>query len=209
MLDNISINCHSSIKFNIDKVIYFDPFRIKEESHDADLIFCTHTHYDHFSEEDISKIKKEDTKIVITQDGKEKAENMGFDSDNIFIVKPNEEYNICKINVKTIKAYNENKKFHPKENEWVGYVLNLNDTKYYIAGDTDITKENRRVSCDVAFLPIGGTYTMTATEAASLANEIRPKIAIPTHYGEIVGEKDDVNEFKNILNSNIECVELI
>lgn len=209
MLENVSINCHSSIKFNKDKVIYFDPFRIKNEAHDADLIFCTHTHYDHFSEEDILKIKKEDTKIVITKDGKENAEKLGFSEENIITVKPNEEYNISKVNVKTVNAYNENKKFHPKENEWVGYILNIGDIKYYIAGDTDITKEARKISCDVAFLPIGGTYTMTATEAASLANEIRPKIAVPTHYGEIVGEKDDVNEFKNILNSNIECVELI
>ena len=91
----------------------------------------------------------------------------------------------------------------------MGYIVYLKNVKYYIAGDTDITKDNRGVRCDVAFLPIGGTYTMTATEAASLANEIKPKIAVPIHYGEIVGEKEDVIEFKNILNSNIECIELI
>ena len=141
MLENISINCHSSIKFNYKNVIYFDPFRIKEDSHDADLIFCTHTHYDHFSEEDILKIKKENTKIVTTIDGKEKAKNIGFKDDDIFVVKPNEKYNICKMEVKTINAYNENKNFHPKENEWVGYIMELNNIKYYIAGDTDITKE--------------------------------------------------------------------
>lgn len=208
-MENISINCHSSIKFFKDKIIYIDPFRIKNEIHDADLILCTHTHYDHFSEEDILKIKKENTKIGITKDGKELAIKLGFKEEDVFVVKPNEEYNICDVNIKTVNSYNENKKFHPKENEWVGYILNINNTKYYIAGDTDITKESKKVKCDVAFLPIGGTYTMNATEAALLANEIRPKIVVPIHYGEIVGEKEDVIEFKNILNSNIECIELI
>lgn len=209
MLENISINCHSSIKFSKDKIIYFDPFRIKEEIHDADIIFCTHTHYDHLSEEDIIKIKKDITKIVVPVDGKEKLMTLGFDEKNIITVNPDKEYEIDNIKFKTVRAYNENKKFHPKENNWVGYIVYLKNVKYYIAGDTDITKDNRGVRCDVAFLPIGGTYTMTATEAASLANEIKPKIAVPIHYGEIVGEKEDVIEFKNILNSNIECIELI
>jgi L-ascorbate metabolism protein UlaG (beta-lactamase superfamily) len=209
MLENISINCHSSIKFNKDKILYFDPFRIKEEIHDADIIFCTHTHYDHLSEEDIIKIKKDITKIVVPVDGKEKLITSGFDEKNIITVNPDKEYEIDNIKFKTVRAYNENKKFHPKENNWVGYIVYLKNVKYYIAGDTDITKDNRGVRCDVAFLPIGGTYTMTATEAASLANEIKPKIAVPIHYGEIVGEKEDVIEFKNILNSNIECIELI
>ena len=209
MLENISINCHSSIKFSKDKILYFDPFRIKEEIHDADIIFCTHTHYDHLSEEDIIKIKKDITKIVVPVDGKEKLITLGFEEKNIITVNPDKEYEIDNIKFKTVRAYNENKKFHPKENNWVGYIVYLKNVKYYIAGDTDITKDNRGVRCDVAFLPIGGTYTMTATEAASLANEIKPKIAVPIHYGEIVGEKEDVIEFKNILNSNIECVELI
>ena len=209
MLENISINCHSSIKFNKDKILYFDPFRIKEEIHDADIIFCTHTHYDHLSEEDIIKIKKDITKIVVPVDGKEKLITSGFDEKNIITVNPDKEYEIDNIKFKTVRAYNENKKFHPKENNWVGYIVYLKNVKYYIAGDTDITKDNRGVRCDVAFLPIGGTYTMTATEAASLANEIKPKIAVPIHYGEFVGEKEDVIEFKNILNSNIECIELI
>ncbi len=209
MLENISINCHSSIKFSKDKILYFDPFRIKEEIHDADIIFCTHTHYDHLSEEDIIKIKKDITKIVVPVDGKEKLITLGFEEKNIITVNPDKEYEIDNIKFKTVRAYNENKKFHPKENNWVGYIVYLKNVKYYIAGDTDITKDNRGVRCDVAFLPIGGTYTMTATEAASLANEIKPKIAVPIHYGEIVGEKEDVIEFKNILNSNIECIELI
>lgn len=209
MLDNISINCHSSIKFDKDKVIYFDPFRIEEETKDADLILCTHTHYDHFSEEDILKIKKDSTKIIVTKDGKEKALKLGFKEKDILIVNPNEELNVLGIKIRTVMAYNENKEFHPKENKWVGYIIKLDKVNYYIAGDTDFTQENRKISCDVAFLPIGGTYTMTALEAASLANEIKPKIAVPIHYGEIVGEKEDVIEFKNILNSNIECIELI
>ena len=94
MLENISINCHSSIKFSKDKILYFDPFRIKEEIHDADIIFCTHTHYDHLSEEDIIKIKKDITKIVVPVDGKEKLITLGFEEKNIITVNPDKEYEI-------------------------------------------------------------------------------------------------------------------
>ena len=125
MLENISINCHSSIKFSKDKILYFDPFRIKEEIHDADIIFCTHTHYDHLSEEDIIKIKKDITKIVVPVDGKEKLITLGFDEKNIITVNPDKEYEIDNIKFKTVRAYNENKKFHPKENNWVGYIVYL------------------------------------------------------------------------------------
>ena len=107
------------------------------------------------------------------------------------------------IKVKTIPAYNISKNFHPKANNWVGYIITLDNVVYYIAGDTDITEENRKVKCDVAFVPIGGTYTMTAEEAAKLVNEINPKIAVPIHYGLIVGSKEDEEIFKNSVNNNI------
>ena len=103
----------------------------------------------------------------------------------------------------TIPAYNINKTFHPKENDWVGYVIELNDIRYYIAGDTDITEENKRVKCDVAFVPVGGTYTMDFKEAAQLINEMQPKVAVPIHYGSVVGTKQDAEEFIKLLNQNI------
>ena len=204
MLEGIKVLCHSSIKFEKEQVIYFDPYKINEKYNDADIIFITHSHYDHFSEEDILKVKKEETKIVVPEDLYNKSFELKFDEANILIVKPNEEYEVNNIKFKTIPAYNVNKNFHPKTNNWVGYIITLDNVSYYIAGDTDITEENRKVKCDVAFVPIGGTYTMTAKEAANLVNEIKPKIAVPIHYGLIVGSKEDEEIFKNNVNNDID-----
>lgn len=203
MLDNIKVLCHSSIKFNKDKVIYFDPFKIDRDYHDADFIFITHSHYDHFSEADIEKIRNANTEIIIPEDLIENTLNMGFNKENVMVVMPNKSYKINEISFETILAYNINKAFHPKENNWLGYVLELNGVRYYIAGDTDITEENMNVNCDVALVPVGGTYTMDYNEAAKLVNTIRPKIAVPTHYGSIVGTKQDAENFIKLLDEDI------
>ena len=128
---------------------------------------------------------------------------------NILLVKPNEHYEINNIKILTISAYNINKYFHPKENKWVGYILDIEGITYYIAGDTDITPENKKVKCDIAFVPVGGTYTMNAEEAAELVNIIKPKMAIPMHYGSIVGTEQDATDFEKELNKEIKCEILI
>ena len=213
MLENVKVLCHSSIRIE-DKengIVYFDPYEIDKNYNDADYIFITHSHYDHFSPEDILKVKKDTTKIIIPNEMNNDEEiritieDLGFAKDDIFYVVPDSYYLIDDLSFEVIAAYNVSKNFHPKEKEWVGYIIHLNDVSYYIAGDTDITKENKKVKCDVAFLPIGGTYTMTAKEAAKLVNEINPKIAVPIHYGLIVGKKEDANIFKENLNSDIKC----
>lgn len=203
MLENIEVLCHSSIRFDNGKVIYFDPFKIEESYNDADVIFITHDHYDHYSEEDIDKVVKKDTIIVAPEDLKTKLLKKGWKEEIFILVKPNESYIVKNIEFKTIPAYNVNKQFHPKGNNWVGYILELDGITYYIAGDTDITEENKKVKCDVAFVPVGGTYTMDYKEAAELINEIKPKIAVPTHYGSIVGSKKDGIKFSKLVNSEI------
>ena len=203
MLDNIEVLIHSSIKFSKDIIIYFDPYKINKDYHDADIIFITHSHYDHYSPLDIKKVIKDNTIIVCPEDVKE--ELLKLNINNIIEVVPNKDYEVLNIKFKTIPAYNINKNFHPKENNWIGYLINYNNVKYYIAGDTDITEENKNIICDVAFVPIGGTFTMDYKEAASLINEIQPKIAVPTHYGLIVGNKDDGIKFSKLLNNSIEC----
>ena len=205
MLDSVEVLIHSSIKLKKDLVIYFDPYKINKDYNDADIIFITHSHYDHYSEDDLKKVIKDNTIIIIPNDLEEKVIKLGFDKEHILVVKPNEEYNILGINFKTIPAYNINKNFHPRENNWVGYLINIDNITYYIAGDTDITEENRKVSCDVAFVPIGGTYTMNTFEAAELVNEIKPKVVVPIHYGLIVGTKEDAINFKNLIDKDIEC----
>ena len=200
----IEINCHSSIKITKGIIIYIDPFRINEEKHDADLILITHDHYDHYSPEDINKIIKEDTIIIAPKTVKELK-----NKENIIFVEPNKTYNIKGYKIVTIPAYNINKHFHPKENNWVGYIIEMEDLKYYIAGDTDITPENKQVECDVALIPIGGTYTMDYKEASELINIIRPKIAIPTHYGSIVGDITDGEKFEKLVDNTIDVQILI
>lgn len=205
MLNQIECLGHSSIKIiNENQYIYIDPYDINPKNQKADIIFITHNHYDHYSEDDIMKIKKENTVIVVTSDLTNAVKKLGFDEKNIITVIPNEQYKINDINIKTIPAYNTNKKFHPKSNKWVEYILNINNCNYYISGDTDITEENKKVKCDIAFVPVGGIYTMTAKEAAELINIIKPKIAIPIHYGKIVGSKKDADEFVNLLNAEID-----
>lgn len=200
MLENIEINCHSSIKISNGKIIYIDPFKIEKEQHDANIIFITHEHYDHYSPEDIEKIIT-DTTIIVTPKTTKALSKMK----NVLLVEPNNTYEVEGIKIETISSYNINKQFHPKENEWVGYIIEIDDIRYYIAGDTDITNENKQVKCDVAFVPVGGTYTMTYQEAAELVNTIKPKVAVPTHYGSIVGEKDDGQKFEKLLNPDIKC----
>ena len=209
MIENVQVFCHSSILINEGKAIYIDPFRIKKHYNNADIIMITHNHYDHYSEEDINKLRKEDTIIIVPEDLEDKVLKMGFKRGNIIIVEPNKEYILQGTSIKTIPAYNINKQFHPKENNWVGYLIEVEGVRYYIAGDTDINEDNKKVKCDVALIPIGGTYTMNAKEAAELINEIKPKIAIPTHYGEIVGKKEDALDFMQLVNPEIKCEMLI
>ena len=200
----IEVLCHSSIRIEGEnKIIYIDPYRIKEEKNDADIIFITHSHYDHFSEEDILKVKKENTKLLVTTDLLERTIELGFKKEEITIVNQNNLYTILDIAVNTIPAYNINKQFHPKESNWVGYILTIEGKSIYVAGDTDINEENKNVKCDIALLPVGGTYTTNYEEAAELANLINPELVIPTHYGEIVGEKEDAIKFKKLINENI------
>ncbi len=203
-MKNINLFKHNSIKITGDFNIYIDPFEIDNETKDADIIFITHSHYDHFSINDILKIKNKNTIIVSTKDTYQELIKY-FDSNKIIIASPNNSYEVLGIKFYTARAYNVNKSFHPIDNDWVGYIINIDNTKYYIMGDTDINDDVLKVKCDVLFIPIGGTYTMNYKEAASYTNTINPKIVIPTHYGLIVGDSKLGQEFKSLINNNISC----
>ena len=206
MLDNVICLGHNSIKFLKDnKVIYVDPYKINDNCNDADIIFITHSHYDHFSKEDIFKLKKDSTKIVVTEDLYDEVLCLDFDHNNVLVVTPNNSYVFADISFSTVSSYNVNKNFHPKNNNWVGYILNLENVSYYIVGDSDITDESKLVKCDVLFVPIGGTYTTDYKEASELTNIIKPKVVVPVHYSIIVGEKADALKFSELVDSNIKC----
>ncbi|MCR4909304.1 MAG: MBL fold metallo-hydrolase [Lachnospiraceae bacterium] len=208
MADSIEVFTQSSIRIRNDiGTIYIDPFQMMEEPRDADFVFITHEHYDHYSPEDIKKVAGEETVFVIPESMKNKVGEISDLISRAEWVKPGEAYETEGLQYETVPAYNTIKPFHPKSAAWVGYVLKLNGKRIYIAGDTDATKEAEAVKCDIALVPIGGTYTMDAKKAAALINEISPETAIPTHYGSIVGKQEDEDTFAGNVKEpvKVEC----
>ena len=165
-LDNIEVNTQSSIKMIFDRTLYFDPFKINNESHDADIIFITHNHYDHLDKESIENVKNNDTIVVAPKSIKEEIDKINF-KEYIYL-NPNEEINIQNFNIKAILAYNNEKHFHPKSNNWLGYIVTYNRTSYYIAGDTDKTQDNEIIKCEVVFVQIGGHFIISVKKAKEL-----------------------------------------
>lgn len=202
--DNISVNTQSSIRIAGSRILYFDPFRITEDARDADVIFITHGHYDHLDPGSIAKVINDGTVIIAPASVKNDLEKAA-DPARITYVKPGDEITAAGLAVKAVPAYNRLKPFHPRKNGWVGYLVNMDQVTYYIAGDTDALKENEKITCDIALVPIGGTYTMTAASAAELVNAIHPSAVIPTHYGSIVGSPGDADVFLEKLDSDIQA----
>lgn len=204
MTENIEVFTQNSILIrNQDKVIYLDPFKMRKEPKDADYILITHDHYDHFSPEDIEKVSNGDSVLIVPEKMADKAHKVYGTVGKICTVNPGTYYNIDGLEFDTVPAYNTLKPFHPKSAGWVGYILNIDGKRIYVAGDTDMTKDNRNVKCDIALVPIGGTYTMNAKKAAELINSIRPEVAIPTHYGSFVGSFDDEMVFAEHIKAPI------
>lgn len=205
----ITINTHSSIRLETKRgtVIYVDPYGFTTEPHDADLILVTHTHFDHFSPEDIARVRKPHTAFVMPATAMGEFIKAGFTSEDVAFLAPYEQaMPLPGIEVETVPAYNANKRFHPKDNGWLGYVVDVDGTRVYIAGDTDDLPENREIACDIALVPAGGTYTMDAREAAAFVNALKPSVAIPEHYGTVAGRPDDGKTFVGLVDPGIEVV---
>jgi L-ascorbate metabolism protein UlaG (beta-lactamase superfamily) len=177
-----------------DKVVYIDPWDIPEGEPKADIVFITHAHFDHYSEPDLDKVVHEKTILIAPQDVAEQCLKRG----DVRAVKPGQTIEAGGFPVEAVPAYNhrpERKDFHPRDNNWVGYVITLGGTRYYLAGDTDHIPEMGDIKTDVAFLPCGGTYTKDVSEAAVAAKEINPKVAVPCHFGFVVGSSSTGEEF--------------
>ena len=192
---------HDGFRIDGDKVVYFDPYQISPGTK-ADLILVTHEHFDHCSPGDIAKIQKPETVIVTEKDSAKKLEG------NVKVVKPGQTFDVDEIKIEAVPAYNTDKTFHPKENGWLGFIVEIEGVRIYHAGDTDFIPEMNKFEVDIALLPVSGTYVMTAVEAIEAALAIGPKLAIPMHYGAIVGGDQDAKDFKVALEGKVEVLVL-
>lgn len=201
---------HDGFLIKCDKTIYIDPFRTttKEE---ADLVLVTHEHFDHLSMEDLSRIVSKNTSVVapaicLTQLSSLKVKEL-------IVAKVGDNIKVQDIPLEIIASYNTNKfrapgqPFHPKADGKVGYILTVAGVRIYHAGDSDFIPEMEELKVDVALLPVSGTYVMTAEEAAEACRKLNPKIAIPMHWGEIVGNREDALKFKNLVNCQVEILD--
>ncbi len=192
---------HSGFLIKNKKVIYIDPYKIKEGLEPADIILITHSHYDHCNYPDLGKIVKEGTRIVVSADCQSKITKFNVPI-KIEIIEPGQELDLSEIKIYALPAYNIDKHFHSKGEGWLGYVIKTDDVVIYHAGDTDIIPEMQKLTGYkqpgrdfVALLPVGGRFTMSAEEAAEAAKIIRPTLAVPMHWGAVVGNEDDAREF--------------
>lgn len=190
---------HDGFRIDSGSATYFDPYQIETDVK-ADLILITHAHFDHCSPEDVLKIKGPDTIIITEKDAAKKLDG------NIKIMEPGDRLNVKNISIEAVRAYNIDKSFHPRENNWLGFIVTIDGIRIYHAGDTDLIPEMFDLAVDIALLPVSGTYVMTAAQAVEAAKIIKPKIAIPMHFGSIVGNEDDARYFKEELNGIVEVI---
>ncbi len=194
MIENIHWLGHASFRIDADEgvKIYIDPFKLGSGLPQADIILVTHDHFDHCSPEDIDKIASKDTVIIGPSCIADKLPHP------VTALSPGEKTAVKGIIIETVPAYNPAKNFHPKANGYLGFIITTGGKRIYHAGDTDFIPEMKSIKADIALLPIGGTYTMTAEEAAQAADLINPAIAVPMHYGSIAGSVQDAEKFKKL-----------
>ncbi len=215
VLENIKWIGHASFILE-DKegnnLCFLDPFEIGSVHDKADVIFITHAHFDHCSQDDVKRILTPDTIIISAPNCVDK---FPIQTKQLRIAEPNITLEVRGLVVRTIPAYNIKPgrlKYHPKENEWLGYIININGKKIYHAGDTDFVDEIRELGrIDVAMLPIGGTYTMDVDEAIEAANVIKAKVTVPMHYRRLLGAnaKEAERKFKDGVEGEVVVMEEI
>ncbi|MCP4109260.1 MAG: MBL fold metallo-hydrolase [Desulfobacteraceae bacterium] len=190
---------HDTFRIEAVKTIYFDPYEISDGPK-ADIILISHDHSDHCSPGDVAKIQQPETVIVTEKDSAKKLKG------DVRIIKPGESVTVDEIKIEGVPSYNVDKNFHPKQNEWLGFIVEVEGVRIYHAGDSDFIPEMKDFKVDIAFLPVSGTYVMNAEQAVESALAINPKIAIPMHYGAVVGAEDDAVEFKKALEGKIDVL---
>lgn len=193
---------HDTFKIKGSSVIYTDPFKVTARD-EADLVLLSHEHFDHLSLEDLHKVIFPGTTIIASSLCKDGLKDVKVKQTRF--LDRGGKITVGKVEVEAVPAYNVNKfrepgqAFHPKEGKGLGFIITMDGTRIYYAGDTDFIPEMNDIAVDIALLPVSGTYVMTAEEAAEAALAIHPKIAVPMHYAAIVGSEADALRFKNLV----------
>lgn len=204
MLGHLHWLGHSSFRLDASKVIYFDPQKLSSGSKEADIILVSHEHFDHFSKDDIAIISSNNTVIVCDKAVAKRLSQTGIRCKIIKAMLPEDVFDVDSVHIRAVASYNTNKQFHTKDSHKLGFIVTVDGVSIYHAGDTDHITEMATYNCDVALLPISGTYVMTAGEARDAALLINPKVAIPMHYGDTIGSQKDAFVFQNLLGDKIE-----
>jgi L-ascorbate metabolism protein UlaG (beta-lactamase superfamily) len=199
--DKIAWLGHDGFRIDAEKTVYFDPYQI-EGGPVADLILISHDHFDHCSPEDVAKIQGPETVIVTEKDSAKKL------TGDIRVLKPGEILDVGGVKIEAVPSYNTDKDFHPKKNGWLGFIVEIEGIRVYHAGDADFIPEMKDLEVDIALLPVSGTYVMTAEQAVKAALAINPKLAIPMHYGAIVGDVADALSFEKALEGKVDVLVL-
>ena len=181
---------HASFRISsADGIVYIDPWKLAVNFKDGDAVLVSHGHYDHYSADDVAKVIAEDGKLYSSED-------VIGEAGGGEVVTPGSTIECAGFSFDVVRAYNPAKNFHPKENNWVGFIVNIGGKRVYYSGDTDVIPEMEELGdVDAALLPVGGTYTMDGEEAGEAVSIIKPKLAIPYHWGDIVGDKNDAEKF--------------
>jgi len=201
---------HDAFRIQDGQVIYIDPYEIKGGTK-ADLVLVSHEHDDHCSVDDLKKIVTANSVIVAHTQSKNELSKLPVKE--VKIAKPGDKLTFGSVTVEAVTAYNTNKfrepgkVFHPKEDGKLGFIVTMKGVRIYHAADTDHIPEMKGMAPDIALLPVSGTYVMTAKEAAEAAASIKPKIAIPMHYGSIVGSVKDAEEFKKLAKCEVKILQ--
>ncbi len=201
---------HDTFRIEGSKVVYTDPYKVTKRD-EADIVLLSHEHFDHLSREDLDKVIAPGTTIVASPLCKDGLRGVKVKA--MHYLDPGGKVTVGKVEIQAVPAYNVNKfrapgqAFHPKGEKRLGFIFSMDGTRVYHAADTDVIPEMKSIQCDIALLPVSGTYVMTAEEAAEAAATLNPKIAVPMHYGAIVGSDEDARKFKSLVkNCQVEIV---